>query len=108
MVIDLTEETEPNEATCWLFRCEDGSPFAFARGHDFIRLVDHTLWSRLSDGRLLSARSGDCLAYQMDRLFYDPTTDEPLYYVPASCALPSGSSAVTPLVLTNRTLHKES
>lgn len=103
MVIDLTGETQPHESTCWLFRCEDGSPFAFARGHDFIRISDHTLWSHLSDGRLLSARSGDCLAYQMDRLFYDQSTDEPLYYVPASCPLP----AVTQLVLTNSTPRQE-
>jgi hypothetical protein len=91
MVIDLTDETQPVDSTCWLFRCEDGAPFAFARGQDFIRLVDHALWSHLSDGRLLSARSGDCLAYQVDRLFYDPLSNEPLYYVPTSCALPGAS-----------------
>ena len=91
MVIDLNEETEPNETTCWLFRCEDGSPFAFARGHDFIRVRDHTVWSHLRDGRLLSARSGECLAHQEDRLFVDESTGEPVFYVPASCALPGAS-----------------
>ena len=90
MVIDLTEETQPTESTCWLFRCEDGSPFAFARGHDFIRVSDHTVWSHFRDGRLLSARSGACLAHQEDRLFVDES-GEPLFYVPASCALPGAA-----------------
>jgi hypothetical protein len=94
MVIDLTEETEPNETSCWLFRCEDSSPFAFARGNDFIRLADHALWAHLNDGRLLSARSGDCLAYLRGRVFHNAETDEPAYYVPASCSLPGNSVAV--------------
>ena len=87
MVLDQTEERKPADSTCWLFRCEDGAPFAFARGHDFIRVSDHTLWSYLRDGRLLSARSGECLAHQEDRLFVDES-GEPVFYVPASCALP--------------------
>ncbi|HVJ98697.1 MAG TPA: hypothetical protein VNC41_17845 [Acidimicrobiia bacterium] len=91
MVLDQTEERKPADSTCWLFRCEDGAPFAFARGHDFIRVSDHTLWSYLRDGRLLSARSGDCLARQEDRLFVDESTGEPVFYVPASCELPGGS-----------------
>lgn len=91
MVIDLTDEGQPTDSTCWLFRCEDSAPFAFARGHDFIRVSDHTLWSHFRDGRLLSARSGHCLAHQEDRLFIDEATGEPLFYVPASCELPGAS-----------------
>ncbi len=66
----------------WLCRIDDHSAYAYARGHDFIRWSDHTLWAHLSAGKLLSARSGECLAYQIGNVFYDSTTHEPVYYQP--------------------------
>ena len=67
----------------WLCRVADDSAFAYARGHDFIRSSDHQLWAHLSQGQLLSARSGEPLAYRDGDVFYDAATDEPLYYQPA-------------------------
>ena len=63
-----------------LCRIEDGSAFAYARGDHFIRNRDHALWAHLSNGWLLSARSGDRLAFQRGNLFYDAETGAPLYY----------------------------
>jgi len=73
----------------WLYRCEDRSPFAFARGDEFMRYADHTRWARLSDDRLVSERSGACLAYRVGNVFYDPVSHEPLYYQPPLIALPA-------------------
>jgi hypothetical protein len=94
VVIDLTEPPEHTDSTCWLFRSEDGSPFAFGRGADFVRISDHTLWAQFRDNRLFSARSGQCLANLRGRVFHDAETDEPAYYVPASCPLPGEAVAV--------------
>jgi hypothetical protein len=63
-----------------LCRFDDHRPFAYARGNDFIRCSDHTLWAHLTDGQLLSARSGNLLAYQRDNVFYDANTHQPIYY----------------------------
>ena len=65
---------------CWLYRCEDHSPFAFSRGHDFIRWADHTRWARLRGDQLLSVGSGECLANRVGDIFYDPASHEPIYY----------------------------
>jgi hypothetical protein len=62
-----------------LCRFDDHSWFAYGRVHDFIRRSDHTLWAHLSDGWLISARSGQRLAYQVGNVFYDAVTHEPLY-----------------------------
>jgi len=63
-----------------LCRFDDHRPFAYARGHDFIRCSDHVHWAHLTNGQLLSARSGCLLAYQRDNVFYDANTHEPIYY----------------------------
>jgi hypothetical protein len=67
----------------WLCRSEDHRPFAYARGHDYIRRSDDTLWAHLSDGVLVSARSGEPLAYQVGSTFYDYQTRQPVYYEPS-------------------------
>ena len=80
MVVDpVIEEPRVASRRC-LCRAEDDSEFAYARGHDFIRHSDQTLWAHLSDGVLLSARSGEPLAYQVGTTFYDYQTRRPLYY----------------------------
>ena len=88
MVLDLAaEETEesPPPAQQWLYRCGDGSRFAYARGDEFIRNGDHMLWARLCGDRLVSVRSGDCLAYRVGTEFYDAVSNEPVYTsVPAA------------------------
>jgi hypothetical protein len=63
-----------------LCRCDDDTVFAYARGVDFIRRSDNTLWARLSNGELRSARSGSALAYRIGNVFYDAATNEPVYY----------------------------
>jgi len=64
----------------FLCRFDDHRPFAYARGHDYIRCADHALWAHLTNGKLLSARSGCPLAYQRDNIFYDANTHQPIYY----------------------------
>ena len=64
-----------------LCRFDDHRPFAYARGHDYIRCSDHALWAHLTNGQLLSARSGRLLAYQRDNIFYDANTHRPAYYL---------------------------
>jgi hypothetical protein len=59
---------------------ENHQPFAYARGDDYFRYADHTLWAHRTDGRLLSVRSGEPLAYQRSNIFYDATTRQPIYY----------------------------
>ena len=73
---------------CWLYRCEDRSPFAYARGDEFLRSADHKVWARHCDNKLLSVRSGECLAYRIGSVFYDVESNEPLYYQPPMVALP--------------------
>ena len=87
MVLDCVADTEQPTPQCWLYGCEDRSPFAFARGDEFIRYADHTRWARLCDDRLLSMRSGACLAYRIGSVFCDAESGVPLYYQPAAVAL---------------------
>jgi hypothetical protein len=82
MLVELAEAETPYHPQRWLCRCNDRSPFAYARGHDYIRRSDDTLWAHLSDGVLISARSGDPLAYQVGNAFYDYQTRQPVYYEP--------------------------
>jgi hypothetical protein len=80
MIVDhgaAEAETHPQH---WLCRSDDRSVFAYARGHDYIRRSDRTLWAHISDGVLISARSGEPLAYQVGNAFYDYNTRQPLYY----------------------------
>ena len=67
----------------WLYRCADGSPFAFAHGEEFIRWADHTRWARLCDDWLISERSGARLAYWVGNLLYDAESHAPFYSQPA-------------------------
>ena len=83
MTLELVPERSQQRAQKWLCRVDDDRAFAYARGHDYIRASDHELWAHLSDGRLLSARSGEPLAYSVGAVYYDAVTNEPLYYVPA-------------------------
>jgi hypothetical protein len=78
-VIDFAAEPDGQPAQHWLYRCEDRSPFAYARGHLFIRYVDHLSWARLCDDQLVSVRSGDCLAYRVGSVFFDAVSNKPVY-----------------------------
>jgi hypothetical protein len=80
MVLDVLVHEHEQTARRWLYRTEDRSVFAYLRGHDVIRRSDHQLWAHVSDGVLLSVRSGAPLAYQVDCTFYDYQTRQPLYY----------------------------
>lgn len=83
MVPNLVADERRLRSQRWVCRFDDDSAFAYARGHDFIRCRDHTLWAHLSDGLLLSARSGERFAYQVGSVFYDAATHEPIYYQPS-------------------------
>jgi hypothetical protein len=64
-----------------LCRIEDGEVFAYlARGNEFVRMRDHGLWAVEHDDVLVSARSGEPLAYRRGRVYFATETDEPLYY----------------------------
>jgi hypothetical protein len=64
-----------------LCRFEDGQVFAYvARGNEFVRMRDHTLWAFEHDDILVSVRSGDPLAYRRGKVYFASDTDEPLYY----------------------------
>jgi hypothetical protein len=80
MAIDHVADEQRLIPQCWLYRCDDHSPFAFSRGDDFIRWADHTRWARLSGDRLVSVESGECLGDRVDDIFYDPVSHEPIYY----------------------------
>ena len=80
MVLEHGVDAARVKSQHWLCRCDTHRPFAYARGHDFIRATDQTTWAHLCGGKLLSARSGTCLAYQRDNIFYDATTHQPVYY----------------------------
>lgn len=87
MVLDFVADEQQPLSECWLYRCDDRSPFAYARGRDFIRYGDHTRWAQLYNDRLVSVRSGECLAYRVASEFYDAISHEPVYYEPSSVAL---------------------
>jgi hypothetical protein len=80
MVLDAVFEEHRPLAQCWLYRWHERSPFAYARGDEFIRYADHARWAQLQEDRLISMRSGECLAFQVGNVFYDSATSEPLYY----------------------------
>lgn len=88
MGLDIVANQQRRLPECWLYRCADRSPYAYARGHEFIRCGDHTLWAQLCDDRLVSVRSGGCLAYRVGATFYDPISHEAVYYKPSSFSFP--------------------
>jgi hypothetical protein len=83
MVLQAVPEDVKTRPRRWLCRVEDHTTFAYAHGHDFIRRSDNVVWAHLSDGQLISARSGTPLAYEVGSVFYDAATGEPLYYRPS-------------------------
>ena len=88
----VTEERRPPRRPV-LCRFEDHQPFAYARGEDYYRCADHTLWAHHTDGQLRSVRSGEPLAYQRGNLFYDNTTHRPRYYQSCDTTLPNDTPA---------------
>ncbi len=80
MAIELHEEEPPHGTRQSLYRFADGSLFAYARRQEFIRCSDSTPWAHISGDRLLSARSGDCLAFRIGNVYYDAASREPLFY----------------------------
>ena len=74
------ESTLEDPARC-LCRFDDGQVFAYAdRGHEFVRASDRELWAVERDDALVSARSGEPLAYKRGRVYFDADTEQPLYY----------------------------
>ena len=64
-----------------LCRFDDGEVFAYvARGNEFVRARDRELWAFEHDDVLVSARSGEALAYRRGKVYFATDTDEPLYY----------------------------
>jgi len=89
MALDVVTASDQPGSDCWLYRCDERAPFAYARGEEFIRYADDARWARLCDNWLVSERSGARLAYRAGNLFYDAVSHEPLYYQPPFVA-PSG------------------
>ena len=87
MALDVVTASDQPGSDCWLYRCDDRAPFAYARGEEFIRYADDARWARLCDNWLVSERSGARLAYRAGNLFYDAVSHEPLYYQPPFVAL---------------------
>lgn len=98
MAVDRRVEADEPLVQYWLYRCDDRVPFAYARGHDFIHVGDHTSWALLRDDWLISVRSGEALAYRTGRVFCDRDSHLPVYYVPASLPLPAESGGDIPAV----------
>jgi hypothetical protein len=64
-----------------LCRFDGGEMFAYVvRGNEFLRARDHELWALEHDGTLVSARSGEPLAYRRGKVYFAADNDEPLYY----------------------------
>jgi hypothetical protein len=49
MVLDLQSQAPEQDPRRWQCRSDDHSEFAYARGHNYIRRSDHTLWAHLSE-----------------------------------------------------------
>jgi hypothetical protein len=77
---DEHEVDEPVTSRC-LCRVEDGELFAYvARGNEFVRISDHGIWAVEHDDMLVSARSGEALAYRRGRVYFAADNDQPIYY----------------------------
>lgn len=75
------ELAEPNGADrLAIYRFDDGALFAFAQRKELIRCSDGVRWAYVLDDRVISARSGECLAVRIGGIYYDPETREPMYY----------------------------
>jgi len=65
----------------WLCGAGDHLPFAYVRGRDYYRRVDHVVWAHLDDrDRLISGRSGRVIAFRTGSDLYDPDTEQRLYF----------------------------
>jgi len=74
--LDVDRTRSPRRLLC---RCDDHSVFAYARGNDLLRWSDHGTWAHLSGDVLLSARSGEPIAFVVGEVLYDDT-NTPVYY----------------------------
>ena len=64
-----------------LCRVEDGELFAYlARGNEFVRVSDHNVWAIEHEDVLVSARSGEPLAYRRGRVYFATDSGVPVYY----------------------------
>lgn len=76
-IADGSLRTVPRRLVC---RFDDHAVFAYARGHDLVRRSDDAVWAHLSGDVVLSARSGEPLAYRTGSVLYDAVTRLPAYY----------------------------
>lgn len=76
-IVDGNRRPIPRRLLC---RFDDHAVFAYARGNDLVRRSDDALWAHLCSDVVLSARSGEPLAYVVGSVLYDATTQLPAYY----------------------------
>ncbi len=80
-VDDPAVDTRVDAPVRRLCRIEDGEVFAYvSRGNEFVRMRDHELWAFEHDGVLVSARSGEPLAYREGKVYFACEGGAPLYY----------------------------
>ena len=79
-VDDLAVEARIETPTRCLCRIEDGEVFAYAHGHELVRVRDQELWAVERHDTLISVRSGAALAYREGKVWFATETREPLYY----------------------------
>jgi len=64
-----------------LYRCDDGEVFAYEQhGNKLLRVSDQELWAVEHDDVLLSARSGEPLAYRRGDIYFEFGTGIGLYF----------------------------
>ena len=83
MAFEVHVDERADRAGRALYRCADDTRFAYVRGQEWIRYSDGSPWAHRVDDRLMSVRSGDCLAIRVGNVYYDAESREPLYYEPA-------------------------
>ena len=76
--VHVDEALDPTPRS--LFRFEDGTLFAYARRQEWIRRRDGRPWAYVDGDRLISKRSGECLAMRVGNVYLDPVSRKPLYY----------------------------
>ena len=80
MAIELHREETSDVHARAFYRFDNGTLFAIARRDELIRCADGVVWARLGGDRLLSARSGECLAVRVGSVYYDSESHAPMYY----------------------------
>ena len=64
-----------------LYRCDDGEVFAYVQhGNKLLRVSDHELWAVEHDDQVVSARSGEPLAYRRGDFYFEPGSGIGLYF----------------------------